>query len=237
VYAIDWRGCGESDKPAVIGDFENYSMNQHSNDLINAIQALGISRCSLATHSTGGLISTYMLLAQPQLFEKVLALDPVSPRGKEIPGNPGDFFYALKQNRNFAFKALAVVAPALFVPESLKPGAKVEFKPETTAQQRNTFNLIVDRARILSDGAGVGTTYHLQKERNTGTIAKEANRIKQHHLVLWGEEDMLIPRQDMEETIKLLPNCELKLIKGVGHVLMIENPDLYASIFTEYFSQ
>lgn len=237
VYAIDWRGCGDSEKPAVTGDFENYSIKQHAQDMINAVKTLGISKCSLATHSTGGLISTYMLLAQPQLFEKVLALDPVSPTGLQIPGDSRAFFYALKENRNFAFKALAVVAPALFVQESLRPGAKVEFKTETTAQQRDIFNLIVDRARILSDGAGVGTPYHLQKEHDTDTLAKEARRIKHHHLVLWGEVDMLIPLKDMEEMTKLLPNCQLQLIKDVGHVLMIENPDLYARIFTEYFSQ
>ena len=79
----------------------------------------------------------------------------------------------MKKNRNFAFKAFAVVAPGLFVKESLKPSVKVEFKPETTAEQRDIFNLIVDRARILSDGAGAGTPYHLQKEREAGTLAKE----------------------------------------------------------------
>lgn len=237
VYAIDWRGCGDSEKPAVTGDFENYSIKQHAKDMINAINALGISKCSLATHSTGGLISTYMLLAQPQLFEKVLALDPVSPTGLQIPGDSRAFFQALKENRNFAFKALAVVAPALFVQKSLRPGTKAEFKSETTAQQRDLFNLIVDKTRILSDGAGVGTPYHLQKERDTGTLAKEARRIKHHHLVLWGEDDMLIPRKDMEEMTKLLPDCQLQLIKDAGHALTIENPDLYARIFTEYFSQ
>ena len=236
VYAIDWRGCGESEKPAVTGDFKNYSIKQHAQDMISAIKALGISKCSLATHSTGGLISTYMLLAQPLLFEKVLALDPVSPRGLQIPGDSRAFFQALKENRNFAFKALAVVALALFVQESLRPGTKAEFKSETTAQQKDLFNLIVDQARILSDGAGVGTPYHLQKERDTGTLAKEARRIKHHHLVLWGEDDMLIPRKDMEEMALLLPNCQLQIIKDAGHALTIENPDLYARIFTEYFS-
>jgi non-heme chloroperoxidase len=237
VYAIDWRGCGDSDKPAVTGDFENYSIKQHAQDLINAIKALEISKCNLATHSTGGLISTYMLLAEPQLFEKVLALDPVSPMGLQIPGDSRAFFQALKENKNFAFKALAIVAPALFVQESLKAGAKVEFKSETTGEQRDIFSLVVDRARILSDGAGAGTPYHLQKEHDTGTLAKEAKRIKHHHLVLWGEDDMLIPREDMEEMTKLLPNCQLQLIKDAGHALMIEKPDLYARIFTEYFSQ
>ena len=237
VYAIDWRGCGDSEKPAVTGDFENYSIKQHAQDMLNAIKNLGISNCSLATHSTGGIISTYMLQVSPQLFEKVLALNPVSPAGLQIPGDSRAFFQALQESRNFAFKSLAVIAPALFVTESLRPGAKVEFKPETTVEQRDLFNLIVDRARILSDGAGFGTPYHLQKERNTGTLAKDARRIKHHHLVLWGEDDMLIPRKDMEGMVLLLPNCQLQLIKDAGHALTIENPDLYARIFSAYFSQ
>jgi non-heme chloroperoxidase len=237
VYAIDWRGCGKSDKPAVIGEFENYSMKQHAEDMITVIKTLGIGKCGLATHSTGGLISTYMLLAQPQLFDKVLSLDPVSPRGLKIPGDSHAFFQAIKASRSFAFKALAVVAPALFIKKSLEPNVKAEFKPETTEEQRNAFNLIVDRARILSDGAGAGTPYHLQKERDTGVVAKDANQIKQHHLILWGENDNLIPRDDMEYMAQLLPDCELRLVKDVGHVLMIENPDLYARIFTEYFSR
>ena len=178
-----------------------------------------------------------MLQVSPQLFEKVLALNPVSPAGLQISGDSRAFFQALQESRNFAFKSLAVIAPALFVPESLRPGAKVEFKTETTIEQRDLFNLIVDRARILSDGAGFGTPYHLQKERNTGTLAKDARRIKHHHLVLWGEDDMLIPRKDMEEMVLLLPNCQLQLIKDAGHALTIENPDLYARIFSAYFSQ
>jgi pimeloyl-ACP methyl ester carboxylesterase len=237
VFAIDWRGCGKSDKPTPTQDFANYSLKQHAKDMIASIKALGISKCSLATHSTGGIISTYMLLAKPNMFEKVLALDPVSPRGLLIPGDYRIFFQAIKDSRNYAFKALAVVAPALFVKESLSPDTKAQFKSKTTAEQKELFNLIVDKARILSDGAGFGTLYHLQNERTTGTLDKEAHRIKQPHLVLWGEEDTLIPRKDTEEIIKLLPNCKLKIIKDVGHVLIIENPDLYAQIFNDFFSK
>jgi len=237
VFAIDWRGCGKSDKPIPTQDFANYSLKQHAEDMITTIKALDIKKCSLANHSTGGIISTYMLLDEPNMFEKVLALDPVNPRGLLIPGDYRVFFQAIKDSRNYAFKALAVAAPALFVQESLSPGAKAQFKSKTTAEQRDLFNLIVDEARILSDGAGFGTLYHLQNERNSGTLAREVYRIKQPHLVLWGEEDMLIPRKDTEGIIKLLPNCKLKIIKNVGHVLIIENPDLYVEIFTDFFSQ
>jgi non-heme chloroperoxidase len=235
VFAIDWRGCGESDKPTPTQDFANYSLKQHAKDMIASIKTLSISKCSLATHSTGGIISTYMLLAEPNMFEKVLALDPVSPRGLLIPGDYRSFFQAIKDSRNYAFKFLSFAASSLFTKESLLPGVKAEFRPETTSEQKNLFNLLVDKARLLSDGAGTGTLYHLQKERETGILHRETQRIKQPILVLWGEKDTVIPRQDTEEIIKLLPNCKLKIIKDVGHALIIENPDLYAQIFTDFF--
>lgn len=235
VFAIDWRGCGESEKPIPTKDFENYSIKQHAEDMIAAIKTLGIKKCSLANHSTGGIISTYMLLDEPDLFQKVLALAPVSPRGLEVQKDYQALFQAMKDSRNYAFKALAVVAPALFVKESLNPGAKVQFKPQTTQEQKDAFNLIVDKTRILSDGIWFGVPFHLLNERIKGTLAKKTSKIKQPHLVLWGEDDIIISRKDIEEIPQLLPNCQLKIIKDIGHALTIENPDLYAQIFTDFF--
>ncbi len=235
VYAIDWRGCGKSDKPATTENYANYSMKQHALDMLAAIKALGIKKCSLATHSTGGLISIYMLLAKPEIFDKVLALDPVSPTGLLLPDEALHIFAPFAASRNYAFKFLSFAASSLFTKESLVPGAKSEFRPETTAKQRELFNLAVDEARKLSDGAGTGTLYHLKKERDKGSLHKETHRIKQPMLVLWGEDDLVIPRVDIDETIRLLPNSRLRTFQGIGHSMVLDNPDLYARIFTEYF--
>ena len=34
VVAIDWRGCGESDRPKAAPDYSNYSMKQHARDML-----------------------------------------------------------------------------------------------------------------------------------------------------------------------------------------------------------
>ncbi len=237
VFAIDWRGCGDSDKPAATENYANYSMKQHAQDMLAAIRSLGIKKCSLATHSTGGLISIYMLLAEPEIFNKVLALDPVSPTGLSLPNESLHTFTPFVANRNYAFKFLSFAASSLFTKESLVPGVKSEFRPETTAKQRELFNLLVDKARELSDGAGTGTLFHLKKEREEGALHKETHRIKQPMLVLWGEEDIVIPLQDIETTLKLIPNSSLQTYKGIGHSMVLENPDLYAQIFTQYFNK
>ena len=81
VIGIDWRGCGDSDRPKPSADYSNYSMQQHAEDMLAALDTLDIRHCHLATHSTGGIIAARMLLMQPQRFGWVFALDPVTPLG------------------------------------------------------------------------------------------------------------------------------------------------------------
>src|SRR5258706_16297865 len=81
VIGIDWRGCGDSDRPPASLEYSNYSMQQHALDMLAALAALNIPFCHLATHSTGGIISAPMFLMQPQRFGPVFALDPVTPPG------------------------------------------------------------------------------------------------------------------------------------------------------------
>ena len=42
VIGIDWRGCGESDRPPPAADFSNYSMRQHALDMLAALDELKI---------------------------------------------------------------------------------------------------------------------------------------------------------------------------------------------------
>jgi pimeloyl-ACP methyl ester carboxylesterase len=53
-------------------------------------------------------------------------------------------------------------------------------------------------------------------------------------LVLWGTRDLiLIPRQGRRFK-RLIPNCELRYLKGLGHVPMSDDPELLASAITDF---
>lgn len=236
VYAIEWRGCGDSDKPAPDEEYSNYSMSQHGRDMLAAIDSLGLEHCHLATHSTGGIISTYMLLAEPQRFGRVLALDPVAPRGLPFVEASVDIFKAMKADPNVCFAGLATAAPTLFEPESVAPGKMPVFAAGTTQEQREVFQRIVDRTAVLSDGIWLGTAYNLGREFREGAIRARQTEVKHPHLVLWGEHDAWIPREDMDEMAREMPDCRLQVVPGVGHSLNLENPDLYARHFRDFFS-
>ena len=61
VIAAEWRGCGDSDKPEPTPDYSNYKMEVHARDHLALLDALGITKCNLYGHSTGGIIISHSL--------------------------------------------------------------------------------------------------------------------------------------------------------------------------------
>lgn len=234
VYALDWRGCGQSDKPAPTPDYGNYSMPTHARDLLAAMDALGIARCDLINHSTGAFICDYALLTAPERFGKVLSLDPVTPRSLPFTEETLGLFAAMKDDRNVAFAGLATAAPTLFEPASLAPGKMPVFAESASIAQREAFERVVERTRVLSDGIWFGTPTQLQREFETGNLAARAGELSHPRLVLWGEQDLWIPRADVEAMLSKLPQCELRILPGVGHAANIEAPAALAKVIEEF---
>jgi pimeloyl-ACP methyl ester carboxylesterase len=151
VIAIDWRGCGGSDKPASLSDYSNYTIRQHAQDMLAAIRGLGIDRCHLATHSTGGPISSYMLLMEPERFGKVLALNPVGPMGLQFPAESFALFDAMKASRE---RTRATLALTLFRPETLATASQPIFDDHATLAQKQLFERLVDRTLQFPTASG-----------------------------------------------------------------------------------
>src|ERR1700761_430018 len=128
VIGIDWRGCGESDRPFSSPDFVNYSMQQHALDMLAALDALQIPFCHLATHSTGGIIAARMLLMQPERFGRVFALDPVTPLGIAFNAEQIGLFRAMMASREVTRAVMATAASSLFRPDSMAPNAVPRFR-------------------------------------------------------------------------------------------------------------
>lgn len=235
VVAIDWRGCGDSDKPAAEPDFSNYAITRHAADMLAVLHALGIEHCHLVTHSTGGLIALYMLLAEPGRFGKVLALDPVGPRGLRFGAEGRALIGTMRTSRDRTRKGLALTAASLFVPASLEAGRAPEFAPHATEAQRALFERLVDQSRMAADGIWSGIPIHLDDVRDHDGLIDRVGAIRHPHRVLWGTLDPFIPRRDMDEMAAALPDCRLEVVAGVGHSMNIERPALLAHHVADFF--
>src|SRR5690242_20675591 len=161
VIGIDWRGCGESDRPPAAPNYANYSMQQHALDMLAALDALDISHCHLATHSTGGIIATRMLLMQPKRFGRVLALDPVTPLGMAFNADQIGLFRAMMQNRDLTRAVMATAAASLFVPESLMAGAVPRFREGLGAELKAAYEHVLEQTFGVAEGIWLGTPVNL----------------------------------------------------------------------------
>ena len=237
VIAAEWRGCGDSDKPEPAGDYSNYTMRTHAGDMLALLDVLGIEHCHLYGHSTGGIICSHMLAARPERFRKVLMLDPVTPLGLELVGDQIEVLTQMRNERDIAFAGLATAAPTLFLPETLAPGQMPRFAEAASTAQRELFERLIDRTRVLSDGIWFGTPVNLAHEWQSKELAGKMPQMKHEHLVLYGELDYWIPREHVEEMAKGLPHCRLETFPAVGHSMNLESPQLFARIFSDYFRQ
>lgn len=235
VIGVDWRGCGDSDRPAATEGYANYTMQQHAEDMLAALDALGIGRCHLATHSTGGIIAARMQLAQPERFGRCLALDPVGPMGLRFDEAGRAVFRAMKESRDVTFAGMATAAASLFDPDTLKPGAMPRFR-EVAAEVRQLFERIVDQTFSVAEGIWFGTPHNLNLEAESGELLSRMSELDHEHLVVWGELDGWIPAADVKRMAAEMPNCRLVTVPGVGHSMNLEEPALYAGYLGAFLS-
>ena len=234
VVGIDWRGCGDSDRPPPTKDYANYSMQQHAADMLAALDELNIPFCHLATHSTGGIIAARMLLQQPDRFGRVLALDPVTPLGLAFNNEQIELFRAMMRSQEVTRAMMATAAPSLFVPESLAPNMVPQFRAGLGELQA-FFERILAQTFGVSEGIWIGTPFNLNLERETQELEQHMPEIRHPHLVLWGEKDGWIPPADLAAMAAAMPDCRLVTIPGVGHSMNLEAPALYAGYFGAWF--
>ena len=82
IVSVDLRGRGLSDHPAF-----NYDMEDHAQDIIGVMEALGADKAIFCGHSFGGLLSFYLAANYPELADKLVVLDAaarMNPRAGEM---------------------------------------------------------------------------------------------------------------------------------------------------------
>jgi len=234
VIGIDWRGCGESDRPPHTAGYANYSMQQHALDMLAALDTLNIPFCHLATHSTGGIIAARMLLMQPHRFGRVFALDPVTPLGIAFDAGQIGLFRAMMASKDLTRTIMATAASSLFVPESMAPNAVPRFR-EGLKDIQALFDRIIEQTFGVSEGIWIGTPVNLTKERESRELERRMPELKHPHLVLWGEWDGWILPADLHVMAAAMPDCRLVIVPRVGHSMNLEVPALYAGYFGAWF--
>lgn len=163
-------------------------------------------------HSLGGAIALRMALDTPTEVGG-LVLVGTGARLRVLP----DFFAALREDSD---KALSLIGRYAFSPQTPK---ELVAKALGEMKKRGPDLLIGDFA------AGDGFD-----------VTAEINRINAPTLVIVGRDDRLTPAEYSDYLSKHIPGAQLRVIDGAGHMVMLEQPDVFNSVleaFVENFRE
>jgi len=60
-------------------------------------------------------------------------------------------------------------------------------------------------------------------------LSEELNEIEVPTLIVWGDQDEMVPRSEQEMQLETIPNAQLTVHEGAGHGLHWEKPKRFAS--------
>jgi pimeloyl-ACP methyl ester carboxylesterase len=170
-----------------------------------------------------------------ELFDQ-LKLDRINLVGLSMGGQLAALF-AMQQGHRV--KKLALIAPAGII-DPQNPMIDVLAVPgeQLVPMLVSNFDFLKKKLPEKPDLDFIGERY-----RESATFARlfwehpgdpkfmrYLHRIKMPTLILWGEEDKLIPVQQSELWRKFVPSAEIKIYKGAGHLAHLEKPEAVDAI-------
>jgi pimeloyl-ACP methyl ester carboxylesterase len=100
-----------------------------------------------------------------------------------------------------------------------------------------TKDLVDEVYDIVNDKNKAFRVISVARSAMRQNMADELPKIKVPVLLIWGKNDNITPEFVGEEFHKLLPNSELKLMDKSGHAPMMEKPEEFNVLLTEFLDK
>lgn len=206
----EWRGCGESAAPETADELRPERL---ADDYVALLEILNVDKACLVGHSTGGLIGLCAIGKAPERFARAVLLDPVGATGVKFPKEAYDSFTRMSRDRDYC---AAVIGATIHGHDPQRPHPLFE--------------------RIVDDAFGVAElVWHgIPDGLSNVDITEQLDRIRQPILVLHGEHDWVLPKEDSAALAAKLPNGRFEEIKGQGHSTNVEAPGLFVRLVNDF---
>jgi pimeloyl-ACP methyl ester carboxylesterase len=220
VLAVDLIGFGFSSKPS----WFDYTITAQARVLSRFMNRLGIGRATVVGSSYGGAVASTLALDYPEYVEKLVLVDAVC--NDEAKRHP-----------------LLRLANLPGVGEIISPFL-VDSKRFLKRRMKNTLapvnHHLITQERIDSVHrplhAADGHHSILQTARNWQAcrIEEDAHLINQPTLIIWGENDTVIPICNGEKLHQEILNSRFVVFKNCGHVPQEEAAESFVNVVTEF---
>ena len=200
-FAPDQRGHGDSDKPQCC-----YMTDDYAADVAAFMDAVGIEKTTLVGDSSGGLIAQRVALDYPHRVSRLVLI-----------GSPTTLVNnnAVRELGEEMLAGLEDPIPPEFVREFVL-GTVHDPLPEEFLGRAVSQSLKVP-AHVWRD-YWKGVVLTVDDSARLGEINGPT-------LILWGEQDALLPREEQEWRAAAIPNATLQMYPRTGHLAHWVRPE------------
>jgi len=203
----------------------DYSIGNYVVFIEHFLASKGIKKCILGGNSIGGEIAWRFTAKNPEMVEKLILIDAAG-YPMESKSRPIAFTIARIPVLN---KLLTFITPRSMVRSSVE---------NVYADKSKVTDPLVDRYFKLTLREGnrqaLVDRMTLKRDTNATQLIKD---IRQPTLVLWGEQDLLIPISSAYRFQDDLVNDHLVILKNSGHVPMEESPEESMAAVMEFIKK
>jgi 4,5:9,10-diseco-3-hydroxy-5,9,17-trioxoandrosta-1(10),2-diene-4-oate hydrolase len=220
--AIDQPGFGLSDKPT-----EHPQYFKHSADAVaELMDSLGIERAHFVGNSLGGGAAVRLALNHPGRAGRLVLMGPgglsvnvFSPDPTEGIKNLGRFGASggPTKEKLEAFLRVMVYDQSLITDELVDERFEAARQPESLAAMR-----------------AMGMSFAQPETYEQGMLWREAHRLRQRVLLIWGREDRVNPLDGALLALKNIPRAQLHVFGHCGHWAQLEKFDEFNRLTLDF---
>jgi pimeloyl-ACP methyl ester carboxylesterase len=208
---------------------DDYSAQGMFEAIDAVVDATGIEKFAIAGHSMGGWVAWRYALERPYHLSALILISasgaPPSPNSEK----PRPYLGARIMRHPVGRFLGQHITPRYLVEQSLF---------DSIFDEARVTEKMVDRywelLRLPGNRRAAGLLALVDRESEYGRRLSELNLPT---LILWGEEDLVVPLHNATTFDDLIPNSDLHVFKGVGHVAMEEVPGRTAAAVDNFLSK
>jgi len=216
VVAVDLLGFGFSEKPA----WFEYSIVSQARMIERFMDRIGIGRAILVGSSYGGAVASTVALDYRERVEKLVLVDAVCND-------------EAKQNVLLRLVSMRGVGEILS-PFLIDSRRFLRLRMRRTIAPVNHHLITKERIEAVHRPLRAKNAHHsvLASARNwnANRIEDDAYLINQPTLIIWGEDDNVIPVRNGEKLYDSILNSRLVVLKDCGHIPQEEKPERFVEL-------
>lgn len=220
VIAPDLLGFGYSEKPR----WFDYSIQSQARMISRLMNRIGIGQATVVGSSYGGAVAATLALDYPERVEKLVLVDAVCN----------------DDLRNHPILKLASIPG---IGEAITPFLAdsrmfMKYRMRGTLAPENHHMITPDRIDSIVRPLAAADAHHslLATSRNwhADRIEQDAGLIDQPTLVIWGENDAVIPIANGYKLHELILHSRFVVLRGCGHVPQEEKSEVFSDLVVEF---